>query len=188
MMTFKNTLMVALAVSSLLIQTWALKSAVDFGCPKGFYCAYKKKGGEWCTGHDECLSGECLVGVGCAMTTNEVTGSGGCDFDSDCDVGLKCHTSVCYVPDVPQAVESTPQQQEEQQEQQQNGLRTGGIAGIVIAAVLVVLIVAGWIAMRASKSQISDRVGDEEGEHQDKKDEDGVITEAGSDAGVDAVP
>jgi hypothetical protein len=60
------------------------------------------------------------------------------------------------------------------------------LAGIAIAAVFVVVIVAGWIAMRASSAQVRDFVMEEE--DQIKKDDDGVITEAGTDAGRDAEP
>jgi hypothetical protein len=191
MVTFKNTLIVAIAALSLLIQTSALKAGVDFGCPKGFYCASKKRGGAWCTGHNECLSGECVTGVGCAMTTNEVNGSGGCNFDSDCSVGFKCHNDVCFMPDAQQAVDDTPQVVESTPQQQvqkkQNGLCAGAIAGIAIAAVLVVVIVAGWIAMRASTSKLLHSVMDVE-EDQGKKDDDGVITEAGSVAGDNTLP
>jgi hypothetical protein len=184
MLTIKNVVFVAVVISSLLIQTLALKAGVDFNCPKGFYCASKKSGGEWCTGHNECLSGECVIGVGCAMTTNDLNGSEGCNFDSDCDVGFKCHNNgVCYVPDVPDSVESTPQQQDQQQQLKKKELGAGAIAGIAIAAVLVVVvIVAGWTALCASTSKTSNDIVDGEEEDQGKKDDDGGNTEAGSDA------
>jgi hypothetical protein len=110
----------------------ALEAGVNGGCPKGFYCALKKEGGEWCTGHNECLSGECVVGVGCAMTSNDVSGNG-CSVDSDCDDGFQCRSSVCYVPDIPQVVESTTT---DEPNNSRTGLSSGAIAGLAVAVLL----------------------------------------------------
>jgi hypothetical protein len=125
------------------------------------------------------------------MTTDDTNGSGGCNFDSDCDDGFNCHNGVCYIPDAPQSNASTPQQEEQQREPQQQekqiGRGTGEVAGIAIAAVLVVVIVAGWIAMRASSSKIREIVMEEE-EDQGKKADDGIINEAGTEAGGDVLP
>lgn len=176
MKTFKNTLgYVAIVASMLLIQAMALEAGVNGGCPKGFYCALKKEGGEWCTGHNECLSGECVVGVGCAMTSNDVSGNG-CSVDSDCDDGFQCRSSVCYVPDIPQVVESTTT---DEPNNSRTGLSSGAIAGLAVAVVLVLLVIAS-IALRASKPAV---IVEEENDAQDKKQDDGVATEAGSEAG-----
>ncbi|KAG7358997.1 hypothetical protein IV203_015586 [Nitzschia inconspicua] len=180
----KSTFLTAVVTSFLLFETLALEASVNGGCPKGFYCAHKKQGGAWCNGHNECLSGECIVGVGCAMTSNNKSGSD-CNFDSDCDVGFKCGNSVCYVPDVPQehdaeVVESTSIASD-------GGLSVGAVVGIALAAVVAVVLVASLIAMRASSSKI---IVDGEGgvEEQVKKDNDEDATETGSDVGVDQEP
>ena len=154
---------------------------VDGVCPKGFYCKLKLAGGEWCHSDQECLSGTCTTGVGCAFSPSGGDSTDYCLVDDDCDFGWQCSntTNVCFSNANTKNVETSNDPSNEDATDHDDGtLTTGAIAAVVIAVLAAVAAAVALMVLAARKKAAAAAAAAREEEDDDGKKDDETEDEA----------